>query len=543
MRREDRGTDFLIGALVFSVVIHAAVMIYMRPQIMTKIAAGFRRSEAKTMVITDTRPIVEPLKMSELKDIEAKKDAPSSVIDSSVSILAPSLVAVSDSDDAPKPKVEIPDLLYSDVSGGENRPIIRDSALLGSEFDAPQLSMVAAASELKNNSAGDEGDAPMVDLAKAPLGVSAPDYYVAIEAPKIAKTEVQDIPEEMTAEKGMEVTDKVLSEVDEGLVEKTKEVVKDMLNVKDAVELAPFVKVNSFSAQDESYVYFKFVFAPDDSVLSTIPKDVVVLLDASGSIGSDRLKSCRVAARRILRTATNTGDRFNFVAFRDRFMYAFDSWQQCDAVSFERADKWLDRLAAHGRTDVFSTIRSVLTLPRDPVRPLIALVVTDGDANYGIRDSAEIISKFSRLNDGLVSVYMYGVKEKANKKLIDVLTHGNRGDSFIYGGKRWNAGSGIEGLSERFRDPLLSDLRLIYAANSSSVEAYPRLLKNLYRGEELELFGRAPKGTTSVSFSLRGLNRGKAYEGFFTVDLTKSEFDKSLPKLWAEEQSIDALLK
>jgi hypothetical protein len=224
-------------------------------------------------------------------------------------------------------------------------------------------------------------------------------------------------------------------------------------------------------------------------------------------------------------------------------MYAFDSWQQCDAVSFERADKWLDRLAAHGRTDVFSTIRSVLTLPRDPVRPLIALVVTDGDANYGIRDSAEIISKFSRLNDSLVSVYMYGVKEKANKKLIDVLTHGNRGDSFIYGGKRWNAGSGIEGLSERFRDPLLSDLRLVYAANSSGVEAYPRLLKNLYRGEELELFGRAPKGTTSVSFSLRGLNRGKAYEGFFTVDLTKSGFDKSLPKLWAEEQSIDALLK
>ena len=46
-----------------------------------------------------------------------------------------------------------------------------------------------------------------------------------------------------------------------------------------------------------------------------------------------------------------------------------------------------------------------------------------------------------------------------------------------------------------------------------------------------------------MSFSLRGLNRGKAYEGFFTVDLTKSEFDKSLPKLWAEEQSIDALLK
>ena len=59
---------------------------------------------------------------------------------------------------------------------------------------------------------------------------------------------------------------------------------------------------------------------------------------------------------------------------------------------------------------MFSTISSVLTLPRDPGRPLIALVVTDGEANAGVSDTGAILSKFTALNDGLVSVYMYGVK-------------------------------------------------------------------------------------------------------------------------------------
>ena len=246
--------------------------------------------------------------------------------------------------------------------------------------------------------------------------------------------------------------------------------------------------------------------------------------------------------KEILRSAFNTGDRFNIVAFRNSYSYAFRRWQECDRESFAAADKWLANLSAHGRTDVFGTIRSVLTLPRDPARPLIALVVTDGDANSGVSDTAQILSKFTDLNDGLVSVYMYGVKESANRELIDVLTHGNRGESFIYGGLRWKAGSGIEKLSDRFRDPVLSDIRVGFTADSGA-EAYPRLLKNLYRGDVVTIVGRVPKGRGEVAFSLKGLNGRKPYEAFFKVPLGRIASDPSLAGAWAEEAAIDAKLK
>ena len=191
---------------------------------------------------------------------------------------------------------------------------------------------------------------------------------------------------------------------------------------------------------------------------------------------------------------------------------------------------------------MFASIASVLTLPRDPARPLIALVVTDGDANEGVSETAEIISKFSALNDGLVSVYMYGVKASANKELIDVLTRGNRGDSFIFDGWRWKAGSEIETLAERFRDPVLSDLRIVFASGCPA-EVYPRLLKNLYRGESVEIAGRVPEGVGEVSFSLKGLNGRKAYESFFKIPLASAAEDATTASAWNEEKAIDGKLR
>ena len=274
-----------------------------------------------------------------------------------------------------------------------------------------------------------------------------------------------------------------------------------------------------------------------------VDKLTVSVLDASGSLGADRLNSCRSAARRILRSAMNSGDRFNLVAFRNRFDYAFARWQECTAATFEQADKWLVSLTSHGRTDVFSTIRSVLTLPRDPTRPLIALVVTDGDANSGVSETAEILSKFTALNDGLISVYMYGVKGSANRELIEVLTRGNRGESFIFDGiASWRAGSGLESLSERFRDPVLSDLRLVFTTESQ-VEAYPRILKNLYRGDAVTVTGRVPKGTKQVMFSLQGLNGSRAYDGLFTLELEKAAVNPEVAAAWAEERAVDGKLR
>ena len=544
MNRDGFG-EVLIVALLFSVAVHLGVMVYARPKVMTHIVHGDAQMHRREFmrVTKDVPKSADTVSMDVVDDVEAKKDAPKA------------------KDESEAPRAEIP----TDAPGTIEKDVPVAAPITPSLF--PSASEVPeperfVATELKTPEVS-KTLVPTIKVAPPPIGgagslapdagaPAAPSVAPVLEAPAVAPVSAEgfsdamaDLPvaveEEKQTKPEFTPPEEVMQAVDEKIVEQTKDAVRTLVDAEDAKELAKYVNVAiSSSPSADGWTYFRVMMSPRRD-LKPVPKDVVILLDASGSIGPERMASVRKAAKKILRSAANTGDRFNLVAFRDRYSYAFRTWQECTVQSYAAADKWLDGVAPHGRTDVFSTISSVLTLPRNPTRPLIALVVTDGDANTGVSATSEILSKFTALNDGLVSIYMYGVKASANRELIDVLTHGNRGESFIFEGWRWGAGNGLEGLSDRFRDPVLSDLRVIFAAGTNG-EVYPRRLKNIYRGGTLEFYGRVPAGTKEVSFSLKGLNGADAFESFFTLPLGTAAQDAAIVEAFRMEKVIDAKL-
>ncbi len=529
--------NLLVAAIVFSIAAHLALMFGIRAKVMTHVdRTGMHSNHREAMRVSDYEATDDPVRIERIKDIMSAKDAPKADANEPV---GPATEQMPDSaaqhwgGDVPAPAA--PELSSAPVPSEKFEASPLDIPESAAPDPLPVVDFLVPQSRALTAPEFDKGASFAM-----PASFGAPEAKVevpAFAAPAAERTSIVSERRPTDFVPSQEVYDNV----DEKIVEREKDAVRELMKVDEAAPLEKFVTLSASRSEDAQWTYFRLNVVPK-AELPVVPKDVVVLIDASGSIGAERLASCRQAAKQILRSAFNTGDRFNLVAFRNSFSYAFRRWQECDSESFAAADRWLANLSAYGRTDVFGTIRSVLTLPRDPTRPLIALVVTDGDANAGVSDTAQILSKFTDLNDGLVSVYMYGVKESANRELIDVLTHGNRGEGFIYGGLRWKAGSGIEKLSERFRDPVLSDIRIVFAANSQA-EAYPRLLKNLYRGDVVTIVGRVPKGRGEVAFSLKGLNGKKTYEAFFRVPLGKVVSDPSLAGTWAEEAAIDAKLK
>ena len=541
MTEEGRG-GILVVAVVVSIALHFGAMFYARPKVMTHIGAKSARvAHREPMRVAKNVLPPEPVRIETVRDVDAPKEAPEA---EAVAELPPSpapgeakaqAAALPAPVTAPPPAALVPKM----------DPPPLDVKLLGSERSESRVEMPAeplAAPAGLPSVAPAETVLPMPMSAGKEIGPEIPPALPVAERMPTGWTKIGKVPDGGAEVERFEPAAEVLEKVDEKVVEREKAAVRELLDVSEAEELSKFVNVAMTKTVDGQWTYFKLMVLPRHE-LPVVPKDVVVLIDASGSIGKDRIRSVRTAAKRILRSCTNSGDRFNLVAFRDRYSYAFRRWRECSQSSFDSADAWLDDLAAHGRTDVFSSIASVLTLPRDPSRPLVALVVTDGDANSGVRGTAEILSKFTALNDGLVSVYMYGVRNSANRELIDVLTHGNRGESLIYDGWwKWDAASGLESLSERFRDPVLSDLRIVFSADVRA-EAYPRLLRNLYRGDAMAIYGRVPAGVEKVSFSLKGLNGKVPYEGFFTIHLADVATDPTVVGAWQGERGIDLKLK
>ncbi len=551
------GQTFLVGAVVVSVAAHIGVMLAVRQQVLSNYSSFQPQARRHAMEMRQTKPHRPPesIRLVDAPDSAPLKESPAAASEA----LLPTMQAVDTATPEgftlplpedperiapPQPQREVAPKLFEKVLVTESdiqsyvTPIAKDAGL-GLTPPATEQEPVKDPSPLEEAS-----DTPAA-LAKAPVipTFEAPSFTVE-PTPQEEATSIVEATEKEVAATDYTPPPQVMEEIDEKVVTAEKDAVRQLLDVSKPKQLTRFVSVGVNSAEAGPWTYFRVRVSPEMD-LKVVPKDVVILIDASGSIANDRLRSCRAAAKEILRSCMNSGDRFNLVAFRNDFDYAFRTWQPCTKPVFDSAERWLNRLTAHGRTDVFATIASVLKLPRDPKRPLIALVVTDGDANAGVSRTADILSKFTALNDGLVSIYMYGVKEGANRELIDVLTHGNRGESFIYEGNRKYAGRMIGDLSEKFRDPVLSDLRVVFTTDSKA-DAYPRRLRNLYRGESVDIIGRVPTGTTKVAFSLKGLNGSRAYEGLFRINLGQGgakEFDPKLPGQWRSEQAIDAKLR
>ena len=540
---KERGEEAVLVAVVLSVAIHVGLMLLVRPQVMTHVVAdSVRRARRAPMHVAREAAQAKPVAVDAFKDLQPVKDAPAA------DIAIPVSEAVSDAGLAPTPAVAPPaTVVETALPPPPSAPV----------FEVAPVKLAAKAeaampiARIETPSAGSAVDsAPAFSLAVEVSPVVAPE--AAAEPAKVVASAGEpdaaalgagkiEGPGKVAPPVAFVPSEEVYEKVDEKVVAEEKAAVRELVSSDSAEELVKFVNPVMTAQAKDGWTYFRVMVSPRAS-LETVPKDFVILVDASGSIGKTRMESIRAATRKLLRSATNSGDRFNLVAFRDRYSYAFRTWQECTQPSFDAAERWIGKLAAHGRTDVFATIRSVLTLPRTPSRPLIALVVTDGDANEGVSDTAEILSKFTALNDGLVSVYMYGVRSSANRELIEVLTRGNRGESMIYDGWLRGAGSGMEGFTERFRDPVLSDIRVIFSSGTRA-EAYPRRLRNLYRGGTLSFVGRVPAGTQKVSFSMRGLNGDKALEGFFDMPVAiASAKDTSIADDWEDERKVDLKL-
>lgn len=336
-------------------------------------------------------------------------------------------------------------------------------------------------------------------------------------------------------------------QVDKKVVAQEKESVRRLRDEsKDKAEsFSPFVNVDLTYWSDPAkndVKYFKLrVASRDDKTLPTIPKDVVYLMDVSGSVGRDRVRSCCKAISKSI-NMLGPQDRFNIVKFAKHFSYAFPerSWQKVSPGSINKAQSWLSSVKAGGNTDVFGTLESILALPRNPARPMIAYVITDGDATSGVIKPAEIITKFSKLNGGLISVYMYGVKDKSNRYLMDMIARGNRGEWVVNDAvfnSHSRAGDKLPSFTEKFNKPLLTDIAIMFT-ESSGVQAYPKLVSNLYASQSIDIYGTCPANQTKLVFSMRGLNATKAYEHLFEISFDKAEVgNESLKKEWAQRKA------
>ena len=298
--------------------------------------------------------------------------------------------------------------------------------------------------------------------------------------------------------------------------------------------------------KDDGYVYFRVdVKRKGADVLPPVPRNILLVQDASRSIAPERLYQCREAFRRVLASSLLPTDRFNVLAFNTANSYAFpDGWRAPTPENVAAATAFLDGIRPEGNTDIYNAMRGVLDLPRDPERSTLVFLLTDGVATAGdVRRDSRIIGEFSALNAGGVSVFGLGVSKRSDEYLLSMLSFCNRGGPAAIAHDRFEIPKTVGGVFDGVGSPVLTDIRFLFDTASGAVVT-PRMTENLYLDRPLRLYGRAPLGTKDVTFQARGRNGGRKYDMVFTLrlgDPSPGSGDSSIATSWARTRIYDLI--
>jgi Ca-activated chloride channel family protein len=235
-----------------------------------------------------------------------------------------------------------------------------------------------------------------------------------------------------------------------------------------------------------------------------VPRDLIVLIDASGSMGGEPLDQARRVVGALV-DSLGDEDQLELIAFAD----APTRWKRgpvaATAASKREALRWLGELQASGGTEMREGIRAALRGVREDAQRQVVLI-TDGLIGFEQEVVAEIRAQ---LPDGS-RVHTVGVGSGVNRSLTGPAARAGRGREVVIG-----LGEDPERAAAVLRAHTAAPLVTSLSISGSAVRAHaPARLADLYAGAPalvgLEL---APEGGTLVV-------EGQTAEGAFARRLT-----------------------
>jgi len=289
--------------------------------------------------------------------------------------------------------------------------------------------------------------------------------------------------------------------------------------------------------RDRKYGYFKVeIESLGTDVLPVMPKDVILMQDCSASMAEQRLFFCREGLKAAL-DLLEPADRFDVIGFRQTPDRCFGRLVDNVPSNIDKAREFIKNMRSGGNTDILSSLRDLLALEREPGRPIVVLLVSDGLATAGKTGSSDIIGEFSQMNDGMLSIYTMGTVQTADQYLLDLLSYSNRGEVMGLGKGRWNIPATMRDAMRKISRPVLADVGFRFPVGATC-EVYPVQTSNLYLDRPLVLYGRYPRGAKSVTFQAVGEAESVKCDMLFDVSLAEGEGkgDKTLRDEWAKQK-------
>jgi Ca-activated chloride channel family protein len=287
----------------------------------------------------------------------------------------------------------------------------------------------------------------------------------------------------------------------------------------------------SYREKGEKDGYFLILASPKEKVSGTevLPKDVIFVLDTSGSMmDGNKLKSAKKALNFCLENLGKK-DRFNIITFSDDVTALASELMTVTEENLKKAAEFIGDAKPMGGTNIKDAIIESLRL-FGKSRSAYLIFLTDGVPTVGDTDVKEILSGVKRANSS-ARIFPFGVGDDVNVILLDQLGTQNRGVTDYM-----KPGEDIEiklsSFFTKIAEPILSDVALSFEGVKAEA-MYPKSIPDIFKGTQLVITGKY-RGEGSAVIRLKGHKGDGEVTYTYEVKFPEEEEDTTfIPRLWA----------
>ncbi len=284
-------------------------------------------------------------------------------------------------------------------------------------------------------------------------------------------------------------------------------------------------KLASFSQDVEGAHYAMLMLLPPQTQAQSLPRELILVIDTSGSMGGASITQARAALDMALRQL-RPQDRFNVIEFNS----IMNPWR-AEAVAatpgaVAEARQWVSQLQARGGTEMAAAMQLALSGHAPPGYLRQVVFATDGavDNPVGLMNLIDQDLGDSRL-------FPIGIGSAPNAGFLQSAAKHGRGSETVIADLH-QVESAMRGLLAKLDHPAMRDLHVDWPAGT---DAYPHQLPDLYLGEPLLLTARLPQPITQIRVS--GMLADQQWSSQAQLDSRRDA--KGLDRLWAQSRISD----
>ena len=292
--------------------------------------------------------------------------------------------------------------------------------------------------------------------------------------------------------------------------------------------------------------FFLMMLSPKDDIDESdiAPKDIVFVLDTSGSMSSAGKLDKAKAALEFGINSLRKDDRFNVISFEGREKLMETGVVSATSSNKVRGREFIKDLKPSGGTNINDALIAALKQFDKTSRPKMVVFLTDGLPTVGERNVDKILKNAAKIEINGLRLFPFGVGYDVNTRLLDKLGRENAGVA-DYVEPKEDLEIKVSNFFTKVNSPVLTNVKLNYGSLQPEL-TYPRKMTDLFRGNEFTIVGRYKNSSDleNISMVLTGMAGQKPREFrynnlSFPMRAEKNDF---LPRIWATRR-VGALVE